>query len=196
MVPVAYLSPRSVVPRRPVVEKLVEMFLNYQMNPGLNEPHTLLAWHESFSRLLKQYGKELPAYMEYAFTKDRFWKDGKLIRKRNSKSKEGKVYADPLDYFEEKLEGIVSTYSRIRRAQEVAKEKSGRRAQREGASEAPPCLGHEDGTLLSLREVLNMATALGQREEAIEYVRKHEDRIRQEQPDAYAEYKTRGYYDR
>jgi hypothetical protein len=80
MVPVAYLPPRSAVPRHPVVKKLVEMFLNYQMNPGLNEPHTLLAWHESFSRLLKQYGEELPAYMEYAFTKDRFWKDGKLIR--------------------------------------------------------------------------------------------------------------------
>jgi len=62
--------------------------------------------------------------MEHAFTKDRFWKDGKLIRKRNSRSKEGKVYADPLDYFAEKLEGIVSTYSRIQRAQEVAKEKT------------------------------------------------------------------------
>jgi hypothetical protein len=78
----------------------------------------------------------------------------------------------------------------------VAKEKAGRRTQREGASEAPPCSEHEDGTLLSLREVLNMATVLGERAETIEYVRKHEDRIRTEQPEAYAEYKTRGYYDR
>lgn len=94
LVPVPYIPANSLTSREPDTEKLVEIFLNYQGNPGYNEKDTLLYWHSVLSRLLRTY-PSLPAYMKFAFETDPFWSSGKLIRGRIPRGRTGRNTPTP-----------------------------------------------------------------------------------------------------
>jgi hypothetical protein len=179
LVPVPYISANSLTPREPETEKLVEAFLNYQGNPGYNEKNTLRYWHSVLSRLLKAY-PSLPAYMRFAFDTDPFWSSGKLIRGKNSKGKDGKIYPDPLDYFEDMLGHIVTNFNRLEKGKAAAR---ARKAAARGCAAAPETEELWDRQRIIIERGLD---------ETKEYVRKHEEDYRRLHPDWHAEFKERG----
>jgi len=176
LVPVDYISPNSLASREPETEKLVEMFLNYQGNPGYNEKSTLLHWHSVLSRLLKTY-PSLAAYMKFGFETDPFWSSGKLIRGKNSKGKDWKKYPDPVDYFEDMLEHIVTNFNRWQKGKANAKARKA----------AAPTAGKEE-SLWGFERIINEQGL----EETKEHLRQNEKEYERLHPDWVAEFKERG----
>ncbi|MBZ5671340.1 MAG: hypothetical protein LAO04_16620 [Acidobacteriia bacterium] len=184
LIPVTYLSPNPVTPPDPEAEKLVEMFLNYQGNPGYNEKNTLLYWHSVLSRLRKTY-PSLAAYMKFGFEADPFWSDGKLIRGKDSKGKGGKKYPDPLDYFEDMLGHIVTNFNRLQKGKAAAKA-------RKAAAPAKVLLAQD--RLKTRDELLDLACAQDENGPTLvpvrEYVRAHEEEYRKD-PELHGEIQWR-----
>ena len=186
LVPVPYIPADSLTSREPETEKLVELFLHYQGNPGYNEKKTLLYWHSVLSRLLKTY-PSLPAYMKFAFEADPFWSSGKLIRGKNSKGKHGKKYPDPLDYFEDMLEHIVTSFNRWEKAADAA---ARRKPSGQKAAKPPfkPALVAEEDTPHDRLRLYHMSPL----EDARAYFQHHREYYETQHPDWLACFRERG----
>jgi hypothetical protein len=188
LVPVSYILPNSNLPREPEIEKLVEMFLNYQGNPGYNEKNTLLHWHSVLSRLRQTYDS-LAAYMKFGFETDSFWSSGKLIRGKNSKGKDGKKYPDPIDYFEEMLPHIVTNFNRLEKGKAAAK---ARKPAAAAAHPAKPTRTDDEPLFdrLRLLGLRNRSVA-----EAKAYFENHRKEYEELHPEWLDDFKSRGIYD-
>ena len=169
------------LPRAPEIEKLVEMFLDYQGNPGYNEKDTLMHWHSVLSRLHKTY-PSLADYMRFAFQADPFWSSGKLIRGKNSKGKDGKKYPDPIDYFEDKLPHIVTNFNRQQKAAA-----SKRAAKRPGGA-APGTVGLWDRYRMSRESQMDL-------ENARAYFTAHRKEYEEQHPEWLEDFKFRRIYE-